>query len=182
MYEKQANQQMIELEKQVALSVTESKSKYLKEKYKDYPKVVEYLDNLFKDIAENHAIFRSEEAPANKALPQFAGGGEAIDHFDKYKVNVFVNNEKCAGAPVIIESNPNYYNLFGKLEYRSKMLSMSTDYTMIRPGALHKANGGYLIIDAKDVLSDPFAWNTLKKSLKYGQIEIENIGLFLQLR
>ncbi|MEW5899220.1 MAG: Lon protease family protein, partial [Bacillota bacterium] len=101
---------------------------------------------------------------------------DSRDIFNRYKVNLFVNNADTKGRPVIIESNPYYYNLFGKIEYRSVMGSLTTDFTMLKAGAVHRANGGYLILQAKDVLSDPLAWDALKKALKNRQTIIENIG------
>lgn len=89
---------------------------------------------------------------------------------------MFINNENTKGAPVITESSPYYYNLFGKIEYKSHMMTTMTDFTMIKPGAIHKANGGYLILQAKDLLQDPFAWGALKKALKYKEAVVENIG------
>ena len=98
------------------------------------------------------------------------------DSFQRYKVNLFIQNNPNDGSPVVAEPNPNFYNLFGKIEYRNQMMMVSTDFTMVRPGAIHRANGGYLILQIKDVLMDPFAWDTLKKALKYRQAIVENIG------
>jgi predicted ATP-dependent protease len=198
MLEKWEAEQIIDLEKQTAHFATEPLVTQLKEKYKDNSKIVEYLDNVLKDIAENHSIFKSDMITTAQPALNIPQEGmkqneeesaaetfetttiftqdEEIDTFLKYKVNLFIDNEKCDGAPVVIELSPYYYNLFGKIEYKSQMLSMSTNFTMVRPGALHRANGGYLILQAKDLLMDPFAWDALKKALKYRQATIENIG------
>jgi len=175
--ERQAREEMIELERQVAMSAAAQRVGVLKAKYADVPKIVEYLFMVLKDIVDNYNIFRAGEAPKAPEMPQnLQGFKEETDPFVRYKVNLFVNNERCKGAPVIIESNPTYYNLFGKLEYRSHMLSVSTDFTMLRSGAIHRANGGYLVLQAKDILTDPYVWEALKKALKYRETAVENIG------
>jgi len=172
--EKQARDQIDELEKQVASYAIEMQIGKLKEKYSASPKVVEYLETVEKDIEENHILFRGsdEQNPQNP----FMIYQEEMDPFTKYRINLFVDNEKSEGAPVVFETNPYYYNIFGKIEYKSQVLAVSTDFTMVKPGALQKANGGYLILQAKDVLMDPFAYDTLKKALKYKQAVVENIG------
>lgn len=192
-----AGEQAIELEKQTAYDTAEPLINQLKEKYKEIPKIVEYLDKVLKDAADNHVIFSGvspilvdEEYSTETQENVVPLEDEEDDLFDKkiiktkdskdpfirYKVNLFVNNEKSQGAPVVIESNPHYYNLFGKIEYKSQMISTMTDFTMIKGGALHRANGGYLILQAKDLLMDQFAWAALKKALKYKQAVVENIG------
>jgi lon-related putative ATP-dependent protease len=172
--EKQARDQIENLEKQVASYAIELHIGKLKEKYSAFPKVIEYLDIVAKDIEENHLLFRGTDGqpPANP----FMMYQEETDQFTKYRVNLFVDNEKSEGSPVVFESNPYYYNIFGKIEYKSSMLAVNTDFTMIKPGALQKANGGYLILQAKDVLMDPYSWEALKKALKYKQAVVENIG------
>jgi len=128
-------------------------------------------------IADQEA-FESIEDEEEEVIfdPKTISSKESLNPFTKYKVNLFVNNEKTKGSPVIIESNPYYYNLFGKIEYKSHMMNMVTDFTMVKAGALHKANGGYLILQAKDLLMDPYAWEALKKALNYKEAIVENIG------
>ncbi|BAF60066.1 hypothetical protein PTH_1885 [Pelotomaculum thermopropionicum SI] len=175
MLEKQANEQIAELEKEIALFAAGPLFDKMLEKYKKYPAIVDYLKAVLKDITNNNLeIFKNPgSAAANMPLPF---SQEEVDSYFRYRVNLFINNEKSGGAPVVIEPSSNYYNLFGKIEYRSQIFSLNTDFTMIKPGAIHRANGGYLILQAQDVLSDPFAWVTLKKSLKYRQAIVENIG------
>ncbi|MDD4170330.1 MAG: Lon protease family protein, partial [Desulfotomaculaceae bacterium] len=112
--------------------------------------------------------------PAMPFPPQFQQ--EEADIFNRYRVNLFVSNKQNGGAPVVLEPSTNYYNLFGKIEYRSQVFSVSTNFTMVKAGAIHRANGGYLILQAKDVLGDPLVWDTLKKAIKYRQATVENIG------
>lgn len=187
--ERQANMQILDLERRMAHSVAESLVEKVREKHNGNPALKEYFEGFLKDVVESYNAFRTAGHPDE--LNQGTGGEEAIPggmfqgnlpmeenemRFAKYKVNLFVNHEKTQGAPVIVEASPNYYNLFGKVEYRSQMMSMTTDFTMVKAGALQKANGGYLILQAKDLLMDPLVWDSLKKALKYREAIVENIG------
>lgn len=173
--EKQAKGRIAELEKQIALAAAGPYVGKLKEKYREYTRIVEYLDVVLKDVEKNLELFKNGGTPAQPAMPFLQAPDEA-DSFNRYQVNLFVNNEKCEGAPVIIEPFPNYYNLFGKIEYKSQLMSLSTDFTLVKAGAIHRANGGYLILQARDVLTEPFVWEPLKRALKYRQAAVENIG------
>jgi lon-related putative ATP-dependent protease len=195
MIQRLAEEQAVEIEKQTAREAAEPYIEQLKEKYKDIPEILDYLDKVLKDAAENHEIFSSVRHSLNEDIvnrlqndsdylegedknlfEKAASAKDSKDPFTRYKVNLFVNNENTKGAPVIIENSPYYYNLFGKIEYKSHMMTTMTDFTMIKPGAIHKANGGYLILQAKDLLMDPYAWGSLKKALKYKEAVVENIG------
>ena len=172
--EKEANEQIAELEKEIALFAIGPLFDSLLEKYNKFPPVIDYLKMYLKDITKNLDLFKGA-APTPEQLHAFMPQEES-DPFIRYRANLFVSNQTDNGAPVVIEPSSHYYNLFGKIEYRSQMFALSTDYTMIKPGSLHRANGGYLILQIKDVMSDPFAWDTLKKALKYRQATVENIG------
>ncbi|MFA4884382.1 MAG: AAA family ATPase [Desulfotomaculaceae bacterium] len=172
--EKKASEEIAALEKQIAVFAAGPLVQRLLDKYNDFTSIVDYLKMYLLDITNNLEVFKSAAAASGQArvpVPQ-----EEADVFARYNVNLFVNNEKNGGVPVVIEPSSHYYNLFGKIEYKSQMLALSTDFLMIKPGAIHRANGGYLILQAKDVLSDPFSWDTLKKALKYRQAAVENIG------
>jgi lon-related putative ATP-dependent protease len=175
--EKQATSQIDELEVQITQTAAEPPIARLKEKYRDQPRIVSYLADVLKDIAINHETFKGTAVgPAQPQMPFMVPQADDGDPFLRYKVNLFIQNNPNDGSPVVVEPSPNFYNLFGKIEYRNQMMSVSTDFTMVRPGAIHRANGGYLILQVKDVLMDPFAWDTLKKALKYRQAIVENIG------
>jgi predicted ATP-dependent protease len=195
MVQRLAEEKAVEIQKQAALEAAAPFIGQLKEKYKDFGQIVDYLDKVLKDVAENHGIFSSVrhsldeniitklqddagflDGEEKSIFEKAASARDSKDPFTRYKVNLFINNENTKGAPVITESSPYYYNLFGKIEYKSHMMTTMTDFTMIKPGAIHKANGGYLILQAKDLLMDPFAWGTLKKALKYKEAVVENIG------
>ena len=170
-----AKEEMKKLEESITFQVVKPRVELLKSRYSGFRKIEEYLDELMKDVVEHHKIFLAK-APQeeNREVSPFMQ--EEKDPFIRYQVNVFVNNRSCVSAPVVMEPNPNYYNLFGKLEYKSHMLSMNTDFTMLRPGAIHHANGGFLILQIKDILQDPYAWETLKKAIKHRKAVVENIG------
>src|SRR3990172_9404975 len=107
-------------------------------------------------------MFRPSEQEA-PALPFLRPPAE--DFFARYKVNVVVAQQDGAGAPVVIEHNPTYYNLFGRVDYRSQFGAVSTDHTMIKAGSIHRANGGYLILQAMDIPTNLLVWETLKRTI-----------------
>jgi lon-related putative ATP-dependent protease len=143
----------------------------LTDKYKDVPDVAAYLKDVQNDILDN--------------LPQFVKGPEEppqtpfpipwmkADPFRKYDVNVVVDNSEVKGAPVVMESNPTYLNLFGRIENEAQFGALVTDFSMIRGGSLHRANGGYLILPVEELLRNPFSYDSLKRGLKNEHIVIE---------
>lgn len=162
-----------ELDKRVGLYATGHLIDELRRKYTDQPQILEHLDDIQKDILENLDSFKKEGKPELALLP--AGRGEE-DILKKYVVNLLVDNSNTKGAPVIIEQNPNYYNLVGHVEYRPQFGVLTTDFTLIKAGASHKANGGYLILQAHELLRDYFAWSALKKIMLYKTVKIENVA------
>lgn len=148
----------------------------LKEKYAKYEQVASYLETVKQDIVKNINDFKpSALEDENNPLMFFRKNMQDATK-DKYSVNLLVDNREAEGAPVIVETNPTYYNLIGRVEYENRMGVVSTDYTMIKPGALHKANGGYLILNARDVLVNVGAWEALKRVLKTKKLYIENLS------
>lgn len=149
----------------------------IKDKHRDNEEIKRYIDLLEDDIVENLENFKEEEEenePNNpiSMLTMVQKNPEAF--FERYRINLFVDNSDVKSAPVIFESNPTYYNLAGSIEYQNEMGVMKTDFTMIKPGALHLANGGYLILLAKDILSNPYAWKSLKRSLLDEAVTIDS--------
>lgn len=172
--EKEAKDKVQELDKEIALFAIGHLLQELRDKYNDMPKVLTYLDQVEKDIIANLEDFRPGERQG-VAIP----GLEALQRpvtFDRYKVNVIVNNSDVQGSPVVVELNPSYYNLLGKTEYKAQFGAMSTDFSMIKSGALHRANGGYLIMHVLDVLTSPLAWDALKRAIRSEEIRIELMG------
>ncbi|NMB06787.1 MAG: AAA family ATPase [Tissierellia bacterium] len=144
------------------------------EKYKDNLDIVEYLEDMKKDIAKNYDMFLMPEEQ-NHLESLLLIGNRREDIMKKYQVNLFLDNSNKKSGPVIREMNPNYYNLFGKIEYVNELGGLRTDHLKIRPGSLHEANGGYIIIQAKDILQNPYSWEGLKRSIATEQITVENI-------
>ena len=154
-------------------------------KYKDLPDVSAYLTAVQKSVGDHLSDFleTGEETPAEGAatglpIPDASGKPPALR---RYRVNVLIDSSGAAGAPVIYESNPSYLNLVGRVEQLSMMGALLTDFMLIKPGVLHRANGGYLILDALKVLSNPYAWEGLKRALRFQQIHIESPGQMLSV-
>lgn len=174
--EKEAEEKVAEWENKIALFAVGMHINDLKEKYQDYKKVTDFLESVQEDILKNLDDFREEDYSdeQQQLLIPWIRSSEGSPT-DKYRVNLLVDNSKLKGAPVIVDFNPTYFNLLGKLEYENEFGTMTTDYTMIKGGLFHQANGGYLILQAKDVLSNVQSWEALKRVLRTRQIAIENM-------
>ena len=149
----------------------------IKDKNKENEEIKRYIDLLEDDIVENLENFKEddEEEDENNPLALLAAAQHNPEtFFERYRINLFVDNCDVKSAPVVFESNPTYYNLAGSIEYQNEMGVMKTDFTMIKPGALHRANGGYLILLAKDILSNPYSWKSLKRSLLDEAVTIDS--------
>ncbi len=157
----------------------------LKSEYDEFPQVLDYLDAVQKDVVENVSRFLESDEngskPADKStLPSFVAQGSPVTWLmRRYKVNLFIDNQNFQGAPVIFEENPTYQKLIGRVEQMARMGALLTDFTLIKPGSLHSANGGYLILDARKVLIQPYAWEALKRALETQQVRIESPGEML---
>lgn len=173
--EKEMKDRTKELENQIGLFAVGHLISELKEKYTTFPEIIQYLTNIQKDILEHLDNFQATEDEEGELAPWTKGGSKDAA-LRKYRVNLLVDNSKTHGAPVVVEVNPTYYNLLGRVEYKNELGVMSTDFTRIKAGALHRANGGYLILQAHDVLSGVQAWEALKRVLKTGEVRIENLG------
>ncbi|MSQ26562.1 MAG: ATP-dependent protease [Dehalococcoidia bacterium] len=152
--------------------------------YEDTPDVVAFLEQIQEDMVEHLDAFRPQPDAAGQAQAQAMFGGPPRPPQDptfRYRVNLLVSHEPNGGAPVVIEHNPTYYNLAGRIDYQAQFGTMSTDFRMIKPGALHRANGGFLILEAKDVLINAFSWEALKRAIDNRETTIENIGEAMSL-
>ncbi len=146
----------------------------LKNDYQDLPEIQGYLDQVRDDVVEHADDFlASKSEPAEGPLAQMPGK-PAGGVLNRYKVNLLVDNGATSGAPVIYEDLPNLQSLIGRIEHIAQMGTLTTDFTLIQPGALHRANGGYLILDARKVLSAPFSWEEIKRALQSREIRIES--------
>jgi lon-related putative ATP-dependent protease len=150
----------------------------VREKYTDLPEVLAYLDAVKEDVIEKVDDFR----PADEEQPTpFGPLPQRGRPFDAYRVNLIVDNQACQGAPVLYEEHPSYQNLIGRVEHESHLGMLSTSFMLIKPGALHRANGGYLVIDALRTLQQPYAWEGLKRALHARHIKIESLAESLSL-
>ncbi|MBC7252069.1 MAG: AAA family ATPase [Anaerolineae bacterium] len=174
--EREARQKAQELDRQVASFACGPLIDELQETYQDLPEVVDYLEAVRQDIIERVTDFlpRKEEEAAAQAGDVLAGAPGP--RLTRYKVNVLVDRSGLKGAPVVVEPTPTYYNIVGRVEQKAHMGMMVTDFTLIKPGALHRANGGYLVLNIQDVLSESFTWEALKRALRNAEIRIEELG------
>jgi lon-related putative ATP-dependent protease len=176
---REARDKIQEVDRQVALFLVGGLMDDIAEKYVDQPDVAAHLRAVQKDILENIEPFKARSAGQAAPAPDAAVTPPAWleeSLFRKYQVNVLVDNDAKAGAPVIVEPNATYPILFGRIERETHLGTLSTDFTMIRAGSLHRANGGYLVLGVEDTVRNPFTWDGLKRSLRSGEIEIEELG------
>lgn len=141
----------------------------LQKRYTNLAQVLAFIENVFRDIMENADDFKNvsqrEEIPLRKLIHS--------REFKRFNVNILVEHSGAEGAPVVYEDNPTYPNLLGRIEHESDMGTLVTNFTLIKGGALHRANGGYLILDARKMLMTPFVWETLKRALRAREIRIQ---------
>ncbi|MGA2936623.1 MAG: ATP-binding protein [Syntrophobacteraceae bacterium] len=167
------------LDNEIALFVVGQLMDSYEEKYQDDQQVLDYLKEVQEDILENIDDFKKkpeaqQQMPGQPVAPFAVPPKEA--NLRKYDVNVLIDNSETKGAPVVIESNPAYPNLFGSIERQAWFGALFTDHTMIKPGSLHKANGGYLVMKALDLLKWFISYEALKRALRDKEIRIEDLG------
>ena len=180
-WEREARDKVKELDRQVAMSVVGHPIDELRKKYAEQPDVVDYLSAVQQDVIENVDEFRkSEETPQVMGIP-LPRSLVGPPLFRRYQVNVLVDHSESKGAPVVYEDHPTYNNLIGRIEHIAHMGALVTDFNLIKPGALHRANGGYLILDARQLLLQPYAWDGLKRALRSREVRIESLSQVLSL-
>ena len=172
-----------ELNREVTAQTIDQPIDKLNARFGAVPGIGEHLEEVREDLLDNvHSLLQLEIAAQQGPAAETQGPGHGqIDGFKRYAVNVVVSGEDSEGAPVIFENNPTLANLIGRVEHISEMGALITDFTLIKGGALHRANGGYLILDVRKVLTQPFAWEALKRALKSGEIRIESAGQMMSL-
>jgi lon-related putative ATP-dependent protease len=173
-WERELRDKMKSLHQEVSSLAVGPLLKELRDKFKEVPEVVEYLQDVEKDMIENLQDLLPRESPQQQPGPH--APPEDSGQTRKYRVNVLVDNAKSKGGPVVYEDNPTYQNLMGRVEHLPHMGTLLTDFNMIRPGAFHRANGGFLVLDATKVLMQPFSWEALKRILRARKIKIESLG------
>jgi lon-related putative ATP-dependent protease len=157
----------------------------LRQDYKDLPAVGQYLDTVERDIKENVDDFLAPAAPAvaenGVPMPAPIVRDMADARFRRYQVNVIVDNSGQKGAPVIYEDNPTHQTLVGRVEHLARFGALVTDFNLLVGGALHRANGGYLLLDAQKLLTGNFGWASLKRALEAEQVRIETLEQLLSM-
>jgi predicted ATP-dependent protease len=169
--EKELKKKIKDLDKRIALYAVGHLIDELQEKYGEFPQVLKYLKDIKDDIIMNIDDFKAKPAVAGPfPMPVMEPS------MTRYEVNILVDQTDTKGAPVVYETNPTYPNLFGSIEKKAQFGALFTDFTMIRPGSLHRANGGFLILKALDLLRWYFSWEGLKRALKNKEILVEDLG------
>jgi len=179
--EKAARDALRTLDTETAAYATRHLMDDLRSRYRDQPAVLDFLEAFATDIVAHTDDFRKSkegEAPQSPLAMMMPDGDRPLT---RYRVNVLVDNRELKGAPVIVETNPTYHNLTGRIEHQANLFGMATDHTMIKAGALHRAVGGYLIVPVRECLMNPFAWEGLKRALNDSSLRIEELGAQLSM-
>lgn len=165
-WRKEVQQRIQELNEEMAAASVGPLLEELREGYRDHPRAVEHINAIQKDVTEDVNALIGQEARSN---------GSMASVFSRYQANLLVDNAEQQGAPVVYEDMPTYQHLVGRVEHQVHQGALLTDFRLIRAGALHRANGGYLILDAVKVLTQPFVWESLKRALYEARVKIESL-------
>lgn len=172
--ERQSDKKISEWQSNIALLTVNVHINFLKSKFKRNKKITKFLNDVKQDVLNNVSYFLEEENNQPQQNTQQPNVMKKPDPSLNYRVNLFIDNSEKTGSPVIMDSNYSYNNLFGSIEYENVYGALRTDHTMLKPGLLHQANGGYIIFQAKDLLSNGVCYETLKKALRTKEISIDN--------
>ncbi len=179
-WEREARNDVRELNREVTTFAVKHLIEEIRSAFQDLPAVQRHLDAI-----ERHLIDTTDHGGEGKPNMIMGPTGpvqiEAADRYRHYRVNLLIDRSRDQGAPIIYEDHPSHQNLLGRIEHLSQLGTLSTDFSLIKPGALHRANGGYLILDARRVLMQPFAWEELKRALRARQIRMESLVQSLSL-
>jgi hypothetical protein len=169
--EREARERQETLDREAVLFAVGHELDALRARFGAQPRIGAHLDAIRTDLVEHLDEFRmgDEGRPGPFRAP-------LRDASERYRANVRVTHDPGGGAPVVFEPNPTYYNLLGRVDYRAAVGAMYTDFTLVKPGALHRAAGGFLVLEARDVLLHPFAWDALKRALRDGEVRVEPLG------
>ncbi|MDR1912923.1 MAG: AAA family ATPase [Clostridiales bacterium] len=175
-FERQTRKDVEEMEYSIGLFAVGRHVNAIMDEYREYPMVINYLQAVKEDILDHLADFVEDESEEEEALQNYLpwySKKSPEDVFSKYKINLIADNSETKGAPVVVDFNPTYANLIGEIEYDNEYGNFSTDFMKIKPGLLHKANGGYLILQSRDLLANYHSWETLRRVLITGEIVTE---------
>ncbi len=177
-WERELRKHVRELHQEITVNVLNAAIDDLLERYRELPVVLAWLETVQADVIEHVLdLLAVSQQPVNgddqgQSPMQSFLSGRILPR--RYQVNVLVDASEATGAPVVYESNPTFLNLMGRVENIAQMGTLTTDFMLIKPGCLHKANGGYLILDAQKVLSSPHSWEGIKRALRFGEVRIES--------
>ncbi len=174
-WRKEHRERVRQLNREVASFAVGREMEDLRQAYADLPDVVAYLAAVEHDLVENIDDFRRGPETPSSPLPFVMPDGQA-PNFRRYQVNLLLDRSEHEGVPVVHEDLPTHPNLLGRVEHVAQLGALVTDFTLIKAGALHRANGGYLLLDVLKLLSQPFAWEGLKRALTTRRIRIESLG------
>ena len=174
--ERESEKKIESWQSNVALMTVNMQINALKSNYKRNKKISTYLDGVKKDILRNIDCFLAPEPDEKQPEQPNMPHQEMREPWLNYRVNLFVDNSKLEGAPVVMDTNYSYNNIFGRLEYENHYGVLKTDYMMLKPGLLHQANGGYIIFQVKDLIANPACYEALKKALRVKELAIENVA------
>jgi lon-related putative ATP-dependent protease len=182
-WEREHRERVREINREITRLAVDHLIEEIRKKHSDLPEVLEWLDAVEEDVVDHAESFLAAEQTAGEAA-QPAKAGPMVSRegaMRQYTVNVLVSRNSDEGAPVIYEDHPTHGNLLGRIEHRSEFGTLVTDFTLIKAGALHRANGGYLVLDALKLLTQPYAWEGLKRILRAGEVQIESLGQSLSI-
>jgi lon-related putative ATP-dependent protease len=179
---REAQRKVRELNRQVIGATVTGLIEELKAAYVSLESVVHYLESVHEDVLDHAEFFRHPKDGEQRtlfgiALPEH----ESESPLGRYQVNVLIEHEQGSGAPIVHEDNPTHDNLVGRVEHQAQMGTLVTNFMLIKAGAFHRANGGYLVLDALKVLTQPFAWEALKRAMRSREIRTESLGQVLSL-
>ncbi len=174
--EQNVNRNITELERSAVKFAVGYLLEEIREEFQQYPEIPEYLDMVENDLLANIDEFKKNQEKNNDGSPLGIMMPSSGSYLDRLQVNVIIDNSKTHGAPVIVETNPTYNNLIGRIDRKPHLGALITDFTMIKGGAFHRANGGFLIVEAEQIFRKPFGWEALKRTLKNQEINITDLS------
>ena len=182
-WKRDMRERLRELNEEVGRLAVEPIFEELKQRFAGLEDVLAYLEMVEKDVRANAAALISREEPQLQEMLKSLSQSQGLEKplLRRYRVNLLVDHGPSGGAPVVFEPHPTYQNLIGRVESLSQLGALVTDFNLVRPGALHRANGGYLLLDASKLLPSPYAWEGLKRALRSKSIRIESLGEALSL-
>ena len=186
-WRKEARERFLKINNETTMEAVGLYIESLSKKYADLPQMLEYLSDVQQDIVANAVDFRPAPGGPGMVMGMGAGMGAGMEGaatrnpLARYQVNLMLDSSESSGKPVVYEEHPSYANLVGRIENRAVMGTLVTDFTLIKPGALHRANGGYLILEASKLLTQPYAWEALKQTIYKKELRLESLEQALSM-